>query len=317
MHHSMSGSAAGGGEDHGVGQLYGGHRLATDGGGVLGDNVFFQSRSPCGAGDDGGVTPSAYSSITDYLQGLLDPAELARQLDAPPCIPAPGDVNVTGEAAAPVTPNSSTSGEAAGAESHGCKRGSPAPEEGDGEGSAHHHNHMSDEKEQKKKAKGEKKARGSRVAFTTKSEVDHLDDGYRWRKYGQKAVKNSSFPRSYYRCTAARCGVKKLVERSQQDPSTVVTTYEGRHGHPSPVAAHRGARMLMAAGADTAYSLAALQHQQHGFFPAGADVYRRMCMQPTTAAAPSVAHRLSEYGGVQFHADLLPDDAMGYQHGYR
>jgi len=30
----------------------------------------------------------------------------------------------------------------------------------------------------------------------TKSEVDHLEDGYRWRKYGQKAVKNSPFPRS-------------------------------------------------------------------------------------------------------------------------
>lgn len=29
----------------------------------------------------------------------------------------------------------------------------------------------------------------------TKSEVDHLDDGYRWRKYGQKAVKNSPYPR--------------------------------------------------------------------------------------------------------------------------
>jgi len=29
----------------------------------------------------------------------------------------------------------------------------------------------------------------------TKSEIDHLEDGYRWRKYGQKAVKNSPFPR--------------------------------------------------------------------------------------------------------------------------
>lgn len=29
----------------------------------------------------------------------------------------------------------------------------------------------------------------------TKSEIDHLDDGYRWRKYGQKAVKNSPYPR--------------------------------------------------------------------------------------------------------------------------
>lgn len=25
--------------------------------------------------------------------------------------------------------------------------------------------------------------------------MDNLEDGYRWRKYGQKAVKNSHFPR--------------------------------------------------------------------------------------------------------------------------
>ena len=49
------------------------------------------------------------------------------------------------------------------------------------------------------KGKGEKQPRQPRFAFMTKSEVDHLEDGYRWRKYGQKAVKNSPFPR--YVCT--------------------------------------------------------------------------------------------------------------------
>jgi len=65
----------------------------------------------------------------------------------------------------------------------------------------------------------------------TKSEIDHLEDGYRWRKYGQKAVKNSPFPRSYYRCTNSKCTVKKRVERSSADPSVVITTYEGQHCH--------------------------------------------------------------------------------------
>jgi hypothetical protein len=46
------------------------------------------------------------------------------------------------------------------------------------------------------KKKGQKRIRQPRFAFMTKSEVDHLEDGYRWRKYGQKAVKNSPFPRS-------------------------------------------------------------------------------------------------------------------------
>ncbi|XP_021655065.2 WRKY transcription factor 71 [Hevea brasiliensis] len=85
-----------------------------------------------------------------------------------------------------------------------------------------------------KTTKKEKRQRESRFAFLTKSEIDHLEDGYRWRKYGQKAVKNSSYPRSYYRCTSQKCTVKKRVERSFQDPSIVITTYEGKHNHQCP-----------------------------------------------------------------------------------
>jgi len=48
----------------------------------------------------------------------------------------------------------------------------------------------------KAKKTNQKRPREARIAFMTKSEVDHLEDGYRWRKYGQKAVKNSPFPRS-------------------------------------------------------------------------------------------------------------------------
>ncbi|CAG7893157.1 unnamed protein product [Brassica rapa] len=83
----------------------------------------------------------------------------------------------------------------------------------------------------KEKKKAQKRIRQPRFAFMTKSDVDHLEDGYRWRKYGQKAVKNSPFPRSYYRCTNSRCTVKKRVERSSEDPLIVITTYEGQHCH--------------------------------------------------------------------------------------
>ncbi|RDX72053.1 putative WRKY transcription factor 24, partial [Mucuna pruriens] len=90
-------------------------------------------------------------------------------------------------------------------------------------------------KENKEKRKGgrlKKTTRVPRFAFQTRSADDILDDGYRWRKYGQKAVKNSTFPRSYYRCTHHTCNVKKQVQRLSKDTSIVVTTYEGIHNHP-------------------------------------------------------------------------------------
>ncbi|PPS13514.1 hypothetical protein GOBAR_AA07067 [Gossypium barbadense] len=83
------------------------------------------------------------------------------------------------------------------------------------------------------KKKGDrKKIRKPRYAFQTRSKVDILDDGYRWRKYGQKAVKNNKFPRSYYRCTHQGCNVKKQIQRLTKDEGMVVTTYEGMHSHP-------------------------------------------------------------------------------------
>ncbi|XP_071707210.1 probable WRKY transcription factor 56 [Rutidosis leptorrhynchoides] len=80
--------------------------------------------------------------------------------------------------------------------------------------------------------KGAKKIKKPKYAFQTRSRVDILDDGYRWRKYGQKAVKNNKFPRSYYRCTQQGCNVKKQVQRLSKDEGVVVTTYEGIHTHP-------------------------------------------------------------------------------------
>ncbi|PSS09382.1 WRKY transcription factor [Actinidia chinensis var. chinensis] len=88
------------------------------------------------------------------------------------------------------------------------------------------------QKSTKGKGSRSKKAIPPRVAFHTRSSEDVLDDGYRWRKYGQKAVKNSSHPRSYYRCTHHTCNVKKQIQRLSKDRSIVVTTYEGIHNHP-------------------------------------------------------------------------------------
>ncbi|KAG6417080.1 hypothetical protein SASPL_119230 [Salvia splendens] len=64
--------------------------------------------------------------------------------------------------------------------------------------------------------------------------IEVLDDGFKWRKYGKKMVKNSPNPRNYYRCSVEGCPVKKRVERDKEDPLYVVTTYEGIHNHQGP-----------------------------------------------------------------------------------
>ncbi|KAG8078459.1 hypothetical protein GUJ93_ZPchr0007g4031 [Zizania palustris] len=56
-------------------------------------------------------------------------------------------------------------------------------------------------------------------------------DGYKWRKYGQKSIKNNPHPRSYYKCTSSRCSAKKHVEKSTDDPDMLIVTYEGSHHH--------------------------------------------------------------------------------------
>ncbi|KAK2987874.1 hypothetical protein RJ640_025641 [Escallonia rubra] len=60
-----------------------------------------------------------------------------------------------------------------------------------------------------------------------------VNDGYNWRKYGQKQVKASEYPRSYYRCTNLNCPVKKKVERSVDGQISEIT-YKGQHNHEPP-----------------------------------------------------------------------------------
>ncbi|KAK1351553.1 WRKY-type transcription factor [Heracleum sosnowskyi] len=88
-------------------------------------------------------------------------------------------------------------------------------------------------------ALGSRTVREPRIVVQTTSDIDILDDGFRWRKYGQKVVKGNPNPRSYYKCTYVGCPVRKHVERASHDLRAVITTYEGKHNHDVP--APRGA----------------------------------------------------------------------------
>ncbi|XP_010035220.2 LOW QUALITY PROTEIN: probable WRKY transcription factor 53 [Eucalyptus grandis] len=68
-----------------------------------------------------------------------------------------------------------------------------------------------------------------------------LDDGFSWRKYGQKDILGAKYPRGYYRCTHRNvqgCLATKQVQRSDDDPTIFEVTYRGRHTcnqHPAAV----------------------------------------------------------------------------------
>ncbi|CAD5334723.1 putative WRKY transcription factor 27 [Arabidopsis thaliana] len=60
-------------------------------------------------------------------------------------------------------------------------------------------------------------------------------DLWAWRKYGQKPIKGSPYPRNYYRCSSSKgCLARKQVERSNLDPNIFIVTYTGEHTHPRP-----------------------------------------------------------------------------------
>lgn len=66
-----------------------------------------------------------------------------------------------------------------------------------------------------------------------------MSDKWNWRKYGEKVIKGSPYPRSYYRCSyPAGCLARKQVEQSIGDPGIFLITYMEEHSHPYPTRRH-------------------------------------------------------------------------------
>ncbi|GJS66369.1 probable WRKY transcription factor 70 [Tanacetum coccineum] len=64
-----------------------------------------------------------------------------------------------------------------------------------------------------------------------------IEDGYAWRKYGQKEILNSKSPRCYFRCThkpAHGCKAQRQVQKLEDGSEMFHITYFGHHTCPSP-----------------------------------------------------------------------------------
>ncbi|KAL2339487.1 hypothetical protein Fmac_007427 [Flemingia macrophylla] len=81
-----------------------------------------------------------------------------------------------------------------------------------------------------KERRGSYKRRRTEQTWTIVSQT--TDDNHAWRKYGQKEILNSQFPRSYFRCTRKydqNCRATKQVQRIQENPDMYNITYIGFH----------------------------------------------------------------------------------------
>lgn len=63
-----------------------------------------------------------------------------------------------------------------------------------------------------------------------------IKDGSKWRKYGQKVIKNNPFPKNYFKCTVPNCPAKKYVEKvvDSNGQHSIKTVYVDKHIHEGP-----------------------------------------------------------------------------------
>uniref|UniRef100_A0A3Q7GM53 WRKY domain-containing protein n=1 Tax=Solanum lycopersicum TaxID=4081 RepID=A0A3Q7GM53_SOLLC len=68
------------------------------------------------------------------------------------------------------------------------------------------------------------------------SQEELTNDKWAWRKYGQKYIKGSPFPRNYYKCdTSKHCEAKKQIEKSSKDENIFLVSCFGEHNHDPPM----------------------------------------------------------------------------------
>ncbi|MBA0691017.1 hypothetical protein Goari_008665 [Gossypium aridum] len=141
------------------------------------------------------------------------------------------------------------------------------------------------------------KAKVSRVYVRTEASDTSLvvKDGYQWRKYGQKVTRDNPSPRAYFKCSfAPTCPVKKKVQRSIDDQSVVIATYEGEHNHlppsqmePTSGSSRRGSASLNPSGPTMTLDFGKTK-------PSGSDVARICSSSQPKMDSPQVRQYLVE-----------------------
>jgi hypothetical protein len=124
------------------------------------------------------------------------------------------------------------------------------------------------------------------------------EDGYNWRKYGQKQVKGSEYPRSYYKCTQANCPMKKKVERSHDGQVTEIV-YKGDHNHPKPQPTRR---LSLSGGPGAAGFASTVKNEGGGAEQDGLDSSR------AGRLAPSLSFALGATGAMEPSSPSTSDD---------
>ncbi|KAL6905746.1 hypothetical protein ACP4OV_003347 [Aristida adscensionis] len=81
-------------------------------------------------------------------------------------------------------------------------------------------------------ARPQQRIRKEERTWTTDTYAPY-DDGHQWRKYGEKKLSNSNFPRFYYRCTYKndmKCpATKQVQQKDTSDPPLFSVTYFNHH----------------------------------------------------------------------------------------
>ncbi|KAJ3682915.1 hypothetical protein LUZ60_013142 [Juncus effusus] len=84
--------------------------------------------------------------------------------------------------------------------------------------------------DQKRGVAGRRRSQVSSLNTVITKNLD--DDGHTWRKYGQKEIQGSTYPKSYFRCTHKPdqgCMATRHVQPTDEDPCTFNVTYIGDH----------------------------------------------------------------------------------------